>query len=182
MPRLDGDQAAEPMAEHKDWPDPQRTTGGEENNAKPANSVPIERPEFLPVCVGGQIGHQKPYQTENCEDPAIATILALAWAKISATKERCPRQHEAYDRKRNEGRMGEEGGNTAPAKDGEPEIGKGRHDGHDHQSGRGRHGLASNVRRPSLAWLNLPNGRTPLFLKITRSLTSRWLWLIADFA
>jgi hypothetical protein len=81
------------------------------------------------------------------------------------------------DRKGNQGRVREEGGKSAPAKDGEPEIGKGRHDGHDHQSGRGRHGLASNVRRPSLAWLNLPNGRT-----ITRSLTSRWLWLIADLA
>jgi hypothetical protein len=36
---LDGDQLAEPTVEHKDWPDPQRTTGSEENDSKPANSV-----------------------------------------------------------------------------------------------------------------------------------------------
>jgi hypothetical protein len=40
VPGLDGDQPAEPMAEHKDWPDPQRTSGGEENDAKPANGSP----------------------------------------------------------------------------------------------------------------------------------------------
>jgi hypothetical protein len=42
MPELDGQQPAEPVAEHKDWPDPQRATGSEENGAKPANGMPIE--------------------------------------------------------------------------------------------------------------------------------------------
>ena len=52
---LDGYQPAEPVAEHKDWPDPQRATGGEENDAKPANGIPIEDPELLPISVGRQI-------------------------------------------------------------------------------------------------------------------------------
>jgi hypothetical protein len=43
MPGLDGHQIAEPVAEHKDWPDPRRATGGEENDAKPANGIPIDR-------------------------------------------------------------------------------------------------------------------------------------------
>ena len=41
MPGLDGHQSAEPAAEHKDWPYPQRTTGSEENDAKPANGIPV---------------------------------------------------------------------------------------------------------------------------------------------
>jgi hypothetical protein len=43
MPGLDGHQSAEPAAEHKDWPDPQRTSDGEKNDAKPANGIPIDR-------------------------------------------------------------------------------------------------------------------------------------------
>jgi hypothetical protein len=39
MPGLNGYQSAEPAAEHKDWPDPQCTAGGEEDDAKPANGV-----------------------------------------------------------------------------------------------------------------------------------------------
>src|SRR5690348_6483489 len=34
------------LGEDKDWPDPQRTTSSEENDAKPANGVPIECPEL----------------------------------------------------------------------------------------------------------------------------------------
>ena len=43
MPGLDGYQPAEPVAEHKDWPDPQRATGGEENDTEPANGISIDR-------------------------------------------------------------------------------------------------------------------------------------------
>jgi hypothetical protein len=56
MPWLDGHQSAEPAAEHKDRPDPQRTAGSEENEAKPANGIPIESSELLPVSICGQIG------------------------------------------------------------------------------------------------------------------------------
>jgi hypothetical protein len=50
--RLVGDQRStlnspgEPKycsAEHKDWPYPQRATEGEENDAKPANGISIDR-------------------------------------------------------------------------------------------------------------------------------------------
>src|SRR5947209_19377134 len=47
VPGLDGHQSAEPTAEHKDWRDPQRTAGSEENDAKPANGIPIKSPELL---------------------------------------------------------------------------------------------------------------------------------------
>jgi hypothetical protein len=111
----------------KNGPDPQRTTGGEENDAEPANGIPVDRPEFLPVCVGRQIGAQQPDHREGDDDPAVGTILALAGAEISTTEECCARQHEERDRKGNQGRVGEEGGKS-PAEDGEPEIGEGRHD------------------------------------------------------
>jgi hypothetical protein len=51
MPGLDGHQSAEAVAEHKDWPDPQRATGGKENDVKPANGIPVESPELFPVSV-----------------------------------------------------------------------------------------------------------------------------------
>jgi len=56
MPGLNGDQPAEPAPEHKDRPDPQRTSGGEENDTKPANGIPVEGPEPLSVGVRRQIG------------------------------------------------------------------------------------------------------------------------------
>jgi len=53
----------------------------------------------------------------------------LAGVQVPATEERYAGQHEERDRKGNQGRVREEGGKSAPAKDGEPEIGKGRHYG-----------------------------------------------------
>src|SRR5215472_11319822 len=55
MPGLDRDQPAEPAAEHEYRPEPQRATSGEENDANPTDSLPIEDPELLPVGVGRQI-------------------------------------------------------------------------------------------------------------------------------
>jgi hypothetical protein len=72
----------------KDWPDPQRTTGGEENDTKPANGIAVERPEPLPVCVGRKKGGQQPDQEECYEHPTVGTILPLAWAQVAATEER----------------------------------------------------------------------------------------------
>ena len=91
---LDGDQPAEPTAEHKDWPDPQRATGGEENDAKPANGIPIEGPEPRAVRLGRQIGDQQPDQREGDDDPAVAAILAHPRTQISATEEGYASQHE----------------------------------------------------------------------------------------
>ena len=44
-------------------------------------------------------------------------------------KSATPDSTKSRDRKGNQGRVGEEGGKPAPAEDGEPEIGKGRHNG-----------------------------------------------------
>jgi hypothetical protein len=117
------------VAEHRDRPDPQSTAGGEENDAKPANGIPIERPELLPVRIRRQIRVEQPDQPEGYDDPAVGTILAHTGAQISAAENSNARQHEKYDRDGNQGRVGEESSKTAPAEDGEAEIGNGRYDG-----------------------------------------------------
>ena len=76
MPGLDGYQPAEPPAEHKNRPDPQRAAGGEEEDSKPTNGVPVEGPELLPVRPGRQKGVEQPDQTKGCENPAVAAVLA----------------------------------------------------------------------------------------------------------
>ena len=53
VPRLDGDQPAEPTAEHKDRPESQGTPGYEEPDAEPAYGLAVEGPERFPVRVGG---------------------------------------------------------------------------------------------------------------------------------
>jgi len=76
------------VAEHKDWPDPQRATGSEENDAKSANGIPIESPELPPVSVSRQISGKQPDQSEGSGDPAVGTILAHTGAQISTTENR----------------------------------------------------------------------------------------------
>ena len=71
MPWLDRHQSAEPTAEHKDRPDPQRTADNEQNDTKPANSIAVERPQILPIAVSWQIGEQQPEQSQGCDDPRI---------------------------------------------------------------------------------------------------------------
>ena len=80
MPGLDGDQPAEPAPEHKDWPEAQRPAGGKESDAKPANGIPVERPDLLPVCVGRQIGGQQPDYREGYEDPAVTRSSRAAFS------------------------------------------------------------------------------------------------------
>jgi hypothetical protein len=41
MPGLDSHQTAEPRAEHKDRPDVQGGPSGEEDDANPANGIPV---------------------------------------------------------------------------------------------------------------------------------------------
>ena len=129
-------QPAKSTAEHKDWPDPQRATGGEENHAEPADGVAVEGPESAPIRVRRQIGEQQPDQPEGDEHPAVGTILAFAWAQIPTTEDRYPGQRDEGYRKGYEGRVGEEGGKPTPAQNGEPEIGNRRQHGEDYQSGR----------------------------------------------
>jgi hypothetical protein len=90
MPGLDGDQPAEPTTQHKYWIDSQHTTNGEQNDAQPSNSVPVEGPEILPVCVRRQIRDQQPDEREGRDDPAVGTILALAGAQIPLVKSATP--------------------------------------------------------------------------------------------
>ena len=126
VPGLDDDQPAEPVAEDEDRPEPQRTSGGEENDAEPANGIPVDGPELLAVSVGRQIGGQQPDHAERGDDPAISSILALAGAEVAAAEECDAGQHEEDARKCNQRRVGEEPGKPTPADDREPEISEGR--------------------------------------------------------
>jgi hypothetical protein len=102
--------------------------------------APIEDPELLPISVGRQIrGHQTD-QPKGYDDPAVGTILAHTRAQISAAENGNGRRHEKCDREGNQGRVGEEGGKTSPAEDGETEIGEGPCDGDEHQPGCGHDG------------------------------------------
>src|ERR1700758_2356982 len=152
MPRLDGDEPAEAVAEHEYRPNPQRPAGGGENDAKPANGVAVEGPEIHPIRIGRQIGEQNSDHAEGREHPAVATILALAGTEISAAEQRHTRQHEAHDHKRDEGRVGEKGRKGAPAEDREPEIGERCHHGDECYFRRGRHGrLACTISSYAIA-------------------------------
>lgn len=90
MSGLDRHQPAEPAAEHEDRPEPQRATGREESDAKPADGVAIEGPELLSVRPGRQKGVEQPDHPEDREDPAVAPILAHSWTDISAAKSATP--------------------------------------------------------------------------------------------
>ena len=84
MPRLDGHQPAEPVAEHEDRPEPQRAAGGEQNDPEPADGVAINGPKLVPVGVGREESLQQPDRSERRKDPAIASILAYAGGNLSA--------------------------------------------------------------------------------------------------
>ncbi len=75
---LDGYQPTKSMAKHKDRPNPKRSTGGEESDAKPPNGIPVERPEPNSVGVSRQIAGKQPYNPEGGKDPAIGAILAYS--------------------------------------------------------------------------------------------------------
>jgi hypothetical protein len=46
VPGLDGDETAEPIAEHDDRADPQRAAGHEQGDAEPADGVAVDGPEI----------------------------------------------------------------------------------------------------------------------------------------
>ena len=129
VPALDRDQSAEPAAEHEHRPDPQRTAGGEEHDAEPAHGVTVDGPQLSPVGVGRHIRQQQRDHTERHEHPAVAAILALARAEISRAEQRGGREYDKHDRKRDQGRMGKEGGKAAQPENREPQIGEGPDDG-----------------------------------------------------
>ena len=113
------------LPQHKDRPEPQRTTGSEENDTEPSDRIAVDGPEVDAVRVGRQIGVQQPKHSKSCEDPAVVTILAHTGAHISAGEKRHARQSEEYDRERGQRQGGEERRKPAPADDGHGKIGSG---------------------------------------------------------
>jgi hypothetical protein len=65
---LDGHQPAKPMTEHKDRPDPQCATRGEQNDAMPASGIPVES--------------QDPFRSVGW------ALLAVSGCSISRTRQR----------------------------------------------------------------------------------------------
>jgi hypothetical protein len=109
VPWLNGDQSAEPITQNKDWPDPQHTTGGEENDPILAKGVAVDGPELLSVGIGRKIAEQQPDERKGYEDPPIATILAHSCAQISVSEQRCTGENAQSDEcERNSRRVGEE--------------------------------------------------------------------------
>ena len=87
---MDGYQPTKSMAKHKDRPDSQRTTGGEESDAKPPNGIPVERPEPNSVRVRRQIAGKQPYNAEGSKDPAIGAILRIPGLRFPPLKSATP--------------------------------------------------------------------------------------------
>jgi hypothetical protein len=111
----DGDESAEPVAEHVDRPQPQCATDGEKNDAKPADGVAIDRPEVDPVIVGRQLSGQQSDYRKGGDDPAVAAILTDPRADVSAREEGNASHYEEYDRERDQGRTRKKRCRPAPS-------------------------------------------------------------------
>jgi hypothetical protein len=59
---LNGDQATESLAEHKDRPKPEHTTAKEKHNAKPAHAVPAKGQQI------GALGESRQKSIQKADD------------------------------------------------------------------------------------------------------------------
>jgi hypothetical protein len=103
----------------------------------------IRHPSYLGLLVGS-LGWALAFRSDIGVLP-VGRIIARAGAQIAATEERDAKQDEVCDREVNQSRVGEEGGEPAPAKDGEAEIGEGPYHGDERESESGcrSHGVIS---------------------------------------
>ena len=117
MPGLDRNQAAESLTQHKDRPDPQRTTGSEEHDADPANRITVDGPQLVAIGVCWQIRVQKSNYGEDGNDPPVAAGLAHPGAQISPSEERYDREPEQHRHERDQRRVREKRPKAAPTHD-----------------------------------------------------------------
>src|SRR5262249_4958584 len=122
MPPLNRDQAAESLAQHKDRPDPQRTTGSEEQDTKPANRITIDCPQILAIGVCGAIRVEKSDDYEHGTHPAVAAGLAHAGAQVPAGEKRHTREREQHHHERYQCRVGEERPRPTPTQNRETGV------------------------------------------------------------
>src|SRR5579883_222309 len=122
MLRLDGDQAAETIAQHENRPEPHDTSCENEKNAEPAYRLAVDGPDVPSIRIGGHVGAQKRNDRERNKDPAIGTILPLARAQVPFAEQRDDAQENAKDEEHDEGGMGKERLESAPAENGEAEL------------------------------------------------------------
>jgi hypothetical protein len=100
MPGLDRDQAAKSLAQHKDWPDPQRATGSEEHDTEPANRIAVDRPQLFAIRVCRQIRVKKSNYGEDGNDSPVAAGFAHPGAQMSSGEERYHREREQHHHER----------------------------------------------------------------------------------
>src|SRR5262249_7230470 len=103
---LNGDEAAEAAAKHKDRINPQRSAEPVKNDAEPAHGVAVNGEDTQPIRVGRDITQQQANDPADGDDPAVATIFAFARSDMSLRKERSHGQREPYNRQRDAGGLG----------------------------------------------------------------------------
>jgi hypothetical protein len=134
---LDCNQAAEAPSQHKYRPQPQDAAEHKDHQASPAKGLAVDRPKIAAVRIGGKIREENGKRTDGCNHPSVATILVLARAQVAFAKKRNHGYDERRNRKCEEWGMGEERRETAPAKDGKPELHQDADEGCDHGSHAG---------------------------------------------
>src|SRR5262249_49920076 len=96
--------------------------GRKEKDAKPAHGIPIDGPKSPSFGVSGQIAEKQTHHAKHDNDPAVAAILALACADMTAAKQRGNAKREPDNHQRDAGRFRNEIINAARAPDGERQI------------------------------------------------------------
>jgi len=90
VPRLDRSQAAESLAQHKNWPDPQGTTSGEERDTDPTNRVTINRPQTPAIRVCREIRVKKSDYCEDGNHPALPRASRTPALRFPPAKNAAP--------------------------------------------------------------------------------------------
>ncbi|MNP23882.1 hypothetical protein D3C76_1166090 [compost metagenome] len=78
MPRLNGHQPAEALAQHKHRPQPQRATRDEQQCPEPAHTFTSKGPEIDAVGIGRHKAAEHADHAEDREDPAIGPVFAFS--------------------------------------------------------------------------------------------------------
>jgi hypothetical protein len=81
----------------------------------------------LAIGVSRQVPKEQPNHPERADHPAVPAIFARAGAQIPLAQGGGSGQHKGHRRQRAQGRTDEEGGESSPAEDGQPQIGHSPH-------------------------------------------------------
>ncbi|MNR01876.1 hypothetical protein D3C85_1177000 [compost metagenome] len=88
MPRLNGHQPAEALAQHKHRPQPQCAADDEQQRPKPAHAFTAKGPEIDAVGIGRQKAAQQPDHPEGRNDPAVGPVFAFPRTQVDLGEQR----------------------------------------------------------------------------------------------